>query len=171
MPHGVVREIIPAAAADVFDLIHDYSRRLEWDTLLQAAFLTDGWSKAGLNAVSVCQGRVWLGGIALKTAYVAFDPGRLAAIRMLNRPAFFEAFAASISHQDLADGTSSVTYTYTFSARPRWLRWLLHPLMNRLFAWETRRRLWSLQAYFSDRRTYFTTAIPVDADSSIDRAS
>ena len=47
MPHGSVSEIIPAPAGAVFDLLHDYERRLEWDTLLSAAYLTDGCERAG----------------------------------------------------------------------------------------------------------------------------
>jgi hypothetical protein len=34
MPHGQVSELISAPIDVVFDLVHDYSRRLEWDTLL-----------------------------------------------------------------------------------------------------------------------------------------
>jgi hypothetical protein len=36
MAHGEVSEIIPASSLAVFDLVHDYGRRLEWDTLLPA---------------------------------------------------------------------------------------------------------------------------------------
>ena len=31
---------MPVSAAEVFTLLHDYSRRLEWDTLLADARLT-----------------------------------------------------------------------------------------------------------------------------------
>ena len=34
MPHGSVTETIPAPSSEVFRLLHDYDRRLEWDTLL-----------------------------------------------------------------------------------------------------------------------------------------
>ena len=47
MRRGQVSAVIPAPAGDVFDLIHDYSRRLEWDTLLRAAYLDDGFTAAG----------------------------------------------------------------------------------------------------------------------------
>lgn len=46
MAHGEFTEIIPAPSRAVFDLIHDYSRRLEWDTLLRAAYLDDGHTVA-----------------------------------------------------------------------------------------------------------------------------
>jgi hypothetical protein len=67
MPHGTIREVIPAPSAVVFRLVHDYRRRLEWDTLLQKAYLTDGYREAQVGAICVCQGRTYLGGMALKT--------------------------------------------------------------------------------------------------------
>jgi hypothetical protein len=148
MPHGVVRDIIPASAGEVFALLHDYQRRLEWDTMLQEAYLTDGHSCAALGAVSVCRGKKVLGGFALKTRYISFRPPHVAAVRMLNRPPLFEEFAATIRHRDLDDGCSSIEYTFHFTARPKWLRPILHPLMRLLFALETRKRLWALRKFF-----------------------
>jgi hypothetical protein len=135
----------------VFQLLHDYDRRLEWDTLLRDARLCPGWSQAQLHATSVCTGRWFLGGIALKTEYISFNPPAVAAVKMLNRPAFFETFAATLRHRDTDDGGSSVEYIYHFTARPRWLRWLLHPVMNAVFRWETRKRLRSLRHYLALR--------------------
>ncbi|HKA90038.1 MAG TPA: SRPBCC family protein [Haliangiales bacterium] len=148
MPHGEVSEVIPASSAAVFDLLHDYGRRLEWDTLLQAAYLDDGFTQAGKGATSVCVGRRSLGGLALKTVYVSFDPPTVAAVKMVNSPPFFAAWAASIRHADLAPGRSRITYRFQFTARPRFLRWLLEPIMGRLFRWETKKRLRALRDHF-----------------------
>lgn len=148
MPHGSVTVDVPAPRAAVFQLVHDYDRRLEWDTLLREARLDPGWPTAQLHATSVCTGRWFLGGFALKTEYISFKPPAAAAVKMLNRPPFFEAFAATIRHRDTAGG-SSVEYIYHFTARPRWLRWLLHPVMAAVFRWETRKRLRSLRRYFA----------------------
>jgi len=149
MPHGSVIDRIPATSADVFRLLNDYSRRLEWDTLLEDARLCDGWISAELHARSVCTGRWYLGRIALKTEYVSFRPPCVAAVKMLNRPALFEAFAASIRHHDLGAGSSSIEYKFSFTARPLWLRWLLHPLMAAIFRWETQKRLAALRRHFA----------------------
>ena len=149
MPHGSVIDTIPATSADVFRLLHDYPRRLEWDTLLEEARLCDGWTSAEPHARSVCTGRWYLGRIALNTEYVSFSPPRVAAVKMLNRPPLFEAFAASIRHQDLGDGSSSIEYKYRFTARPPWLRWLLHPLMAAVFRCETQKRLAALRRHFA----------------------
>ncbi len=151
MPHGSVSAIIPASSAEVFRLLHDYERRLEWDTLLQAAYLTDDWTEAQLHATSVCQGRWQLGGMALKTEYITFNPPEVAAVRMVNRPPFFHSFAATIRHRDRADGSSHIEYLYKFTARPRWLRWILHPIMSVVFRFETQKRLNALRNFFATK--------------------
>jgi hypothetical protein len=125
MPHGSISRVVPAPSEVVFDLIHDYDRRLEWDTLLSAASLIEGSTQAGVGATALCVGRGWLGMIAMQTVYVAFDRPRLAAIKMINSPPFFATSAASLRHEDLGENQSRVTYTWTFTARPRWLAWLL----------------------------------------------
>jgi Polyketide cyclase / dehydrase and lipid transport len=166
MPRGLVVERIPAPRADVFRLVHDYERRLEWDTLLRAAALTGSASRAGLHATAVCQGRCCLGGIEMRTEYVSFREPDVAAVKMVNRAAFFDSFAATIRHRDLRDidlresdlrdgdlggGWSQVEYLYQFRARPVWLRWLLHPLMQAALRLETRRRLRGLRRFFESR--------------------
>ena len=148
MPHGEVSQIIPAPSAAVFDLVHDYDRRLTWDTLLSAASLTDGCQRAEPGATTLCTGRGWLSMIAMKSVYVAFERPRLAAVKMINSPPFFATSAASLRHEELSDGQSRITYTWTFTARPQWLAWLLEPIMQRVFAWETRKRLAALRDYF-----------------------
>ena len=160
MAHGKVDALIPATSAQVFDLIHDYPRRLEWDTLLQAAYLDDGFTEPGKGVTSVCVGRPALGSIALKTVYVTFDRPRVAAVKMINSPPFFGAWAASIRHEDVDEHHSRVTYTYTFTPRPAWLRFILEPIMQRVFLWETRKRLQALHAYFAARQAAQQSARP-----------
>jgi hypothetical protein len=148
MPRGSVVERFPAERADVFRLVHDYDRRLEWDTLLQSAVLKDGAKAAGLHATALCKGRFCLGGIAIESEYVSFREPDVAAVKMVNHAPFFDSFAATIRHTDLGNGWSQVEYVYRFTARPAWLRWLLHPVMHALLRWETLRRLRSLRAFF-----------------------
>ena len=152
MPTGTLTEEIASSSAEVFALLHDYRRRLEWDTLLSAAYLEPPATRAELGAVSVCRGKRRLGGIALRTRYVAFRPPQLAAVEMLKRPLFFENFAASIRHEDLGPARSSGTYRFAFRAKPRCLRFVLHPVMQWVFRLETRKRLRALGKYFATRR-------------------
>jgi hypothetical protein len=149
LPVAEIKETIPASAVEVFDLLHDYERRLEWDTLLQKAYLEDDFPNSCKGAVSVCQGKNYLGGFAVRTEYVSFEKGRAAAVKMLDRPPFFDAFAASIRHRDTGKNQSEIVYKVNFTARPKFLRWILHPVMKAVFVWETRRRLASLKEFFA----------------------
>ena len=137
---------MPCSAEKVFALLHDYSRRLEWDTLLKEARLTRGHTIAEKGATSLCVGKPFGGIIGIETRYLTFTPGVVAAVEMINSPPFFSHFAASIRHQDTGEG-SIATYRFQFSARPRWLRWLLHPLMRIFLAYETKKRLHALAEF------------------------
>jgi ribosome-associated toxin RatA of RatAB toxin-antitoxin module len=148
MPTIEIKEIIPASADKVFELLHDYKRRLEWDTLLSEAYLEPEFAKAEKDAVSVCRGKAILGGFAVRTRYVSFEEGKVAAVKMLNSPPFFDTFAASIRHLPLDGERSQITYKVNFTARPRWLSGVLEPVMKAVFTWETRKRLQALKAYF-----------------------
>lgn len=148
MPKATIKEEIPASANEVFDLIHNYQKRLEWDTLLRKAYLEPEFKEAKLGAISVCQGRLFIGGFSLRTEYISFQKGKVAAVKLLNQPPFFETFAASISHQDLSNGKSEVVYTVNFTTKPKFLQFVLHPIMTKVFAWETKKRLKSLKRFF-----------------------
>jgi hypothetical protein len=148
MPTAEIKETIPASAEAVFELVHDYRRRLEWDTLLQEAYLEPEFTKPEKGAVSVCRGKKSVGGFAIRTIYISFEPGRVAAVKMLNQPPFFNSFAASIRHVKIDAHNSEVIYKVNFTSKPVWLRPVLEPVMLALFTWETRKRLRSLKAYF-----------------------
>ncbi len=151
MPTAEIKEIIPASAEAVFALVHDYARRLEWDTLLQEAYLEPEFSEAARGAISVCRGKPILGGFAVRTQYVTFEKGKVAAVKMLNQPPFFDTFAASIRHFEISEDKSEVVYKFSFTAKPKWLRWILYPVMSKIFAWETRKRLGALRKFFEEK--------------------
>lgn len=151
MIKGTVTEELPAPAAAAFDALHDYDRRLEWDTLLSEAYLVGGATEAAEGVVSVCRGRPAVGGFAMRTVYVSFDRPSVAAVKLVAPAGVFERWAASIRHRDAGAGRSTITYVYSFIARPRWLAWLLEPLVSLLLGWETRRRLRALAAWLSVR--------------------
>lgn len=148
MPTTEIREIISAPADEVFELLHNYDRRLEWDTLLSEAYLEPEFAKAEIGAVSVCRGRVLLGGFALRTRYVSFEKGKVAAVKLLNNPPFFETFAASIRHVPIDAKSSEIIYKVNFTSKPRWLSFLVQPIMSFVFTWETRKRLRALKDHF-----------------------
>jgi hypothetical protein len=144
MVHARVSEELPASCEAAFDLVHDYERRLEWDTLLSRAYV-EGDGPAGEGKIAVCSGRWFIGGLTLRTVYVSFTRGEVAAVKMVDRAPFFDRWAASIRHEPLEGGRSRITYTYNFRARPRFLAWLLEPILAMVFRWETGRRLAALR--------------------------
>lgn len=135
----------------VFAVLHDYARRLEWDTLLTRAEILDGATAAGAGVRTLCVGRRSLGGIPMETEYVSFVPGKVAAVKLVAPRFPFETFAATIRHEPLGEERSRVTYIYSFSARPRFLAWLVSPIVNALLRFETRRRLSALRAHVEAR--------------------
>ncbi len=136
---------LPVSAEEAFDRVHDYDRRLSWDTLLREAY-TEGGVAPGVGVVAVCTGRWFVGGLCFRTEYVSYRRGEVAAVKLVNRPAFFDQWAASIRHEPLGPNRSRIVYTLSFSARPRLLAWLLEPWMALAFRVETARRLRALAA-------------------------
>jgi hypothetical protein len=136
---------IQAKPEAVFDRLHDYRRRLEWDTFLQEACLLDGAGRAGLGVKTRCTARNGFAGFAMDTVYVTFDRPRVAAVKMTRGPAVLEAFAASIRQAEIEPGVTRVTYRFNFSTRPWWLRAVLDRFAAVLFLREVRQRLRSLK--------------------------
>ncbi len=149
---------IDASCRAVFDIVHDYARRLEWDPMLSEARLLAGATAADVGVRSRCVG-TWKGAFqALETEYVRFQPGRVAAVKLTNRPAFFDHFAATLKHDALGEARSRATYIYSFRARPKFLAPLLEPIMRFMLTREVRRRLQSLRAFMEqDARSSATS--------------
>jgi hypothetical protein len=138
---------IGASAETVFDLIHDYARRLEWDPFLKEACLLEGAQAAGLGVEARCTARNGFGGLAMETVYVSFDRPRVAAVKMTKGPALLETFAASLRQEDIGSGQTRVTYRFNFTTRPRWLRPIAEPIASALFRREVRHRLRALKRH------------------------
>jgi hypothetical protein len=151
MPRAKLSVEIDAPCRVVFDVVHDYDCRLEWDSMLREARLLDGMTAAGLGVRSRCVGTWRSAFLPLETEYIRFEPGRVAAVNLTNRPPFFDQFAATIKHEALSDGRSRTTYIYFFRARPRFLAPLLEPIMNVMLKWEVRKRLHALRGYVESR--------------------
>ncbi|HEY3260818.1 MAG TPA: SRPBCC family protein, partial [Pseudonocardiaceae bacterium] len=149
--HARVTAVMPVPCERAFDLLHDYGRRLEWDTLLRAARL-DGAEHAGVGAVAVCTARRLLGGYSFRTRYVTFRRPTLAAVTLVRPAPFFARWSASARHRPRPDGTSELIYTMTFTCRPQWARRLVEPLALAAFRLETGRRLRALAAFLATER-------------------
>ena len=148
MPSATITYEMPVLSLRVFDLLHDYGRRLEWDTLLKEARLTKGHEHAAKGATSLCVGKFLFGLVGIETQYLTFLRGQVAAVCMINRPVMFQSFAASIRHEDIGE-RSRVTYKLHF--RLRAMCRLLEPVVHTYLKIETRRRLRALAEYLESR--------------------
>jgi hypothetical protein len=135
---------IAASAERVFDLLHDYGQRLAWDPFLRRADILDATS-AGLGVRTLCVAKISSGGLGMETEYISFERPHVAAVRMTRGPWMFSSFAASIRQDSNPDGTTRVTYRFNFRTRPKWASFILNPLLNLIFARETRARLAALK--------------------------
>ena len=136
---------IRASPEAIFDLIHDYDRRLEWDPFLKEACLLEGAAAAGLGVKARCTARNGFAGLAMETVYVSFDRPKVAAVKMTRGPALLETFAATLRQEGIGPGITRVTYRFNFSTRPRWLRAIADPIATALFRREVRERLKALK--------------------------
>jgi ribosome-associated toxin RatA of RatAB toxin-antitoxin module len=134
--------VIVAEPEALFQLSQDYERRLEWDPFLKSAELLDGAREAGVGVRALCVDRK---GTAMETEYISFNPPRAVAIKMTRGPWFLISFAGSWRFEEVGRGQTRVSFQYSLQARPRWLSWLANPVLARIFARDTRRRLEALK--------------------------
>jgi Polyketide cyclase / dehydrase and lipid transport len=134
--------VIAAGPAALFRLSQDYNRRLDWDVFLRSATLLDDAKEAAVGVRALCVDR---NGAAMETEYITFNPPRAVAIKMTRGPWFLASFAGSWRFEEIAPGRTRVGFCYSLVARPRWLSWLMNPILARVFARDTRRRLHALK--------------------------
>jgi hypothetical protein len=132
--------LIDAERGELFALTQDYGRRLAWDPFLREARLLGPAAAPGVRAWCVA----WYG-LGMETEYVTVSPPRVAAVRMTRGPWLLESFAGSWRFEPAGPGRARVTFRYRLTARPRWLRRLLHPLLAAFFGHDTRGRLRALK--------------------------
>src|SRR5262245_12802239 len=132
---------IAAPPEAVFDLIHDYDRRLEWDPFLCEARVLGGAREAGPGVRTLCRARKRSGGGAMETVYVSYQRPSVAAVKMVRGPFYLADFAASLRQSPLPGGSTRVSYKFHLASRPAWLRPLMEPVLAMVFRREPRRRL------------------------------
>jgi len=151
MPSRRIELVMPASSAAAFEVFHNHTVRLEWDTLLAAAFVEGGGTHPYPGAITVNRGRGWKRLLGMRTQFLTYDPPRLAAAALIAPTGIFAQWAASMSHRDRPDGMSDLIYTFTIKLRPRWLSWLFDPIAARVFERETRLRFAAMASYLRDR--------------------
>ena len=78
-------------------------------------------------------------------------PPRVTAVKMTRGPRLIARFAGSWRFDPAEDGRTRVSFHYHLEARPRWLAWLLTPLLGWVFARDTRKRLAALKVAVEQR--------------------
>lgn len=140
MAHRRLEFEMPANAAIAFDAFHYHAWRSRWDSLVGHANVVGGAPCAFVGAETNNTGGRWLRLLSMRTRFVTFDRPRLAAATMVGTSFPFTKWAASMKHADLGDDRSLLTYVYTIEAGPKWLRWLIEPVVDRVFARQTKNR-------------------------------
>ena len=136
--------IIQAPMAALFELTQDYGRRLDWDPFLKKAELVDGAAEAGVGVKAWCVAR---SGFGMETEYVSFKPPERVAVKMTRGPWFLDRFAGSWRFEPAGEGHTRVLFKYHLSSKPGWMGFALDPVLHRVFARDTRRRLEALKRF------------------------
>lgn len=133
---------IDAEPMALFRLTQDYNRRLDWDPFLKEARLVNGATQAGVGARAWCVAR---NGLGMETEYVSYNPPKVTAVKMTKGPRILAAFAGSWRFQPIATGRTRVVFRYHVAAAPRWLGFVLDPIVCRVFAHDVGKRLKALK--------------------------
>ncbi len=147
MAHDRLSFEMPAPPEVVFDAFHYHEWRLRWDSLVRETQVEGGGRCPRVGALTSSRGRGLLGGLVMRTRFVTYEPGRLAAAAMEGEAFPFRRWAASMRHEALEGGRSLLVYTYTFEVGPQAFAWLLSAPTRWMFARQTHRRFQRLQRY------------------------
>lgn len=149
MAHKKLEFPMPASEAVVFDAFHYHLWRARWDSLVSATHVLGGAPCPFVGAVTENAGAGALRGLSMRTQFVSYDRPRVAAASMIGQSFPFTKWAASMRHRATGPQQSVLIYTYSFEAGPAWLRWLLTPLVDGIFIWQTRRRFARLKNFLT----------------------
>ena len=134
--------LIRASQEELFDLAQDYHLRLKWDPFLRDMRFLDGAREAAVGV------RVWVRSwtrMTMVVEYVGLRRPDVVAMKMVEGHVLFRQFAGSWRFQPGPDGSTEVTFRYAFETRWRRLRWLLDPIVGRVFGRDIRKRLQGLK--------------------------
>ncbi|VVO36149.1 hypothetical protein PS691_05336 [Pseudomonas fluorescens] len=141
---------MPASAAQAFEAFHNHDIRRHWDTLLRHAAIEGGHTHPFIGAISINPGRGLARLFSMRTRFVNYVPGTLAAAIIVEPAGPFEWWASSMHHRDTDAGCSELVYTFSLRLRPRWLGRCFNGLAAWLFERATRRRLTAMANYLAN---------------------
>ena len=147
MAHKRLEFSMPASEAVVFDAFHYHFWRMQWDSLVSASHVLGGAPCPSVGAITENAGAGALRGLLMRTQFVSYDRPRVAAATMLGKSFPFTRWAASMRHRAAGPNESVLVYVYSFDVGPSWLAWLLEPIVNAAFSWQTRKRFGRLRQF------------------------
>jgi hypothetical protein len=141
MPQVVAEVWVPLDPQTTFALSQTTGDlRLRWDPFIRRQYLI-GADQPGKGVRTYTKSRI---GPRMISEYSSYRPPVSVGMTMVEGPWFFEVFGGgwrftSAAREDVAGTTA--TWKYTFSIRPRWLRFIANPLGHWLLGREIRRRI------------------------------
>lgn len=130
--------VVARSAEALFALSQDYTRRLEWDTYLSQAYLLGDAHSASVGVESYCKSR---SGPAMVSKYISYSPPTHAAVEMVRGPLILGQFGGTWRFRQLQPQATEVQFIYNFKARPRFLAWLIEPVLAAFYRHDMERRL------------------------------
>jgi hypothetical protein len=131
---------MPAPCDVVFDIFHYQLWRARWDSLVNATHIVGGAPCPSVGPVNQVAAGGLLRGLSMRTEFISYQRPRIAAARMVGRSFPFAKWAASMKHEAIDANQSVMIYTYTIETGPPMLRWLMEPIVDRIFQRQTRKR-------------------------------
>jgi ribosome-associated toxin RatA of RatAB toxin-antitoxin module len=135
---------VSRSADALFALSQDYAHRLEWDTYLSEARLLGQAPGAAIGVESYCKSR---SGLVMVSKYISYAPPTHAAVEMTRGPWLLRTFGGTWRFHPLGPQLTEVRFIYNFKTRPRWLAWLLEPVMGAAYRRSMARRLHAFKAW------------------------
>ncbi|MBE9608438.1 type II toxin-antitoxin system RatA family toxin [Chitinilyticum piscinae] len=134
---------VNASAEALFALTQDYALRARWDPLTKEAYLVDA-SEPCAGALVRCTAH---NGLSMDTVYVSYKPNAVAAVKLVKGPYVFDQFAGGWQFREISPNRTMVRFSYHLTTKPKWLSWLLTPVLGYQFKRETRKRIRALTDY------------------------
>lgn len=138
MPQVVAEIVVPVAPAIAFAVSQTTGNiRLRWDPFIRQQGFLDVATLPGKDVRTLTKARI---GLSMISRYVSYQPPTNVGMTMEKGPWFFDQFGAGWRFKPEGDGTRAI-WKYTFSVRPRWLRFIAEPIGSWMLGREIRARI------------------------------
>lgn len=139
MPQVTARVVVPVDPATAFAVSQTTGElRLRWDPFIAEQHFLHGATEPGKGVETFTRSRI---GPRMVSRYVSHRPPTSVGMTMVEGPWFFASFGGGWRFTAAADGGTDAVWKYTYSIRPRWLRFVAEPIGQWLLGREIRARI------------------------------